>query len=91
MPDIPADRTALLALMSRNILCTSMEPRVRLTVAEKVLAAIEAAGCVVVPVEPTEMMLPLGYEPEQVVGVYRHMLAASPYQRSATARVADRP
>jgi hypothetical protein len=51
--------------------------------AQAALAAIEARGCVVAPVEPTEAMIEAGwaesaYSDGLVPGVYRAMLAASP-------------
>jgi hypothetical protein len=63
MPDAPADRAALLVLMSRH------------SGAARMLAAIEAAGCAVVPREPTKEMLAWS-----MCG-WKDMLAASPYRR----------
>jgi hypothetical protein len=53
--------------------------------ANAALAAIEAAGVRLVPVEPNDNQLAAGMEsdslshPWQALGVYRQMLSASPY------------
>jgi hypothetical protein len=46
--------------------------------ADAILAAMEAVGWVVVPVEPTQEMLVAGQGWDGMVGMYKRMLAARP-------------
>lgn len=58
------------------------EAPIYLPIADAALAAIEAAGCAIVPIEPTEEMQAAGAYPREnrkpVADIYRAMLAARP-------------
>jgi hypothetical protein len=71
----PADRDALAEHIADATLIGGV------WTAKAVLAAIEAAGCVVVPAEPTEAMWRAAGWPENTA--WPLMLAASPYRRTA--------
>ena len=99
---MPDTREALIEAMARGTVAQMVEPAYRdqywsrlgdaeraafRVAAEEALAAIEAAGCVVVPKEATEAMIreiedpPSGLDKFTVKYVYEAMLAASPFAK----------